>query len=266
MQEITSVQNEIIKEVHSLQQKKRRNELGLFLIEGYKGVSEALSSNLQIESIFISQDFDKSLAGFAKDKIYKVTEQVLKKISTTQTPPEIVAVAHQLKFSIKDLFISDNPLILLLENIKDPGNLGTIIRTAKASNVSGIILTEETVDIYNPKTVRSSAANLWKIPIIYMSTKSDIKDKLNKFRQNNFVATVVVDNKKPVVYYEVDYRKPTVLMFGSEAEGLSEELTTQADELITIPMNQQVESLNLSISVGVVVYEAMRQRGFYTVR
>ncbi len=262
MQEITSVQNPIIKEVYSLHQKKRRNELGLFLIEGYKGVSEALSSKLQLKDIFISSDFNKPLTGFPEDKIYRVNEQILKKISTTESPPEIIATAYQLKFSIEDLFKTDNPLILLLENIKDPGNLGTIIRTAKASDASGIILTDETVDIYNPKTVRSSAANLWKIPIIYMSTKSQIKDKLNKLKSSNFVATVVAENKKPISYYEVDYKKPTILMFGSEAEGLSEELVNQADELITIPMNKQVESLNLSVSVGVVLYEAMRQRRF----
>lgn len=259
MQEITSVQNFIIKETHSLQQKKNRNELGLFLIEGYKGVFEALKCNLNLKNIFISQSFDKALPEFPEEKIYRVTEQVLKKISTTETPPDIIATAYQLKFSLEDLFVNENPLIIVLENIKDPGNLGTIIRTAKAANVSGIIITEESVDIYNPKTVRASAANLWKIPIVYVE-KDQIKKTLDKFEQNQFIATVVAKNKSSELYYEIDYKKSTVLMFGSEAEGLSEELLNHADKLITIPMNKEVESLNLSVSVGVILYEASRQR------
>lgn len=260
MKEIISVQNPLIKEVYGLQQKKNRNQRGLFLIEGYKGVVEALKNGLDVRNIFISKDFNQDLPPFAEDKIFICSEQVLAKISTTESPPDIVAVASQLKYSIQDMFSVKNPLIIVLENIKDPGNLGTIIRTAKAANVSGVILTDNTVDIYNPKTVRSSSANLWKIPIVCLSEKTQIKEKLNKFVKNHFVATTVSQNKKQSVYYDISYNKPVVIMFGSEAEGISEELVEIADELITIPMNNEVESLNLSISVGIILYEAVRQR------
>jgi len=260
MNNITSIQNPLIKEIHSLHQKKNRNELGLFLIEGYKSVFEAIKSGLNIENIFISENFDKDISKYNSEKIFRVSEQVMKKISTTESAPEIVAVAKQLKFSINDIFTSKNPVIILLENIKDPGNLGTIVRTAVASNVSGIILTDESVDVYNPKTVRSSAANLWKIPIVTMTDKANIKNTINNFKKCDFIATVV--NKDAKLYYNIDFTKPTVIMFGSEAEGLSEILTKQADIFATIPMNDKVESINLSISVGVMLYESIRQRKF----
>ncbi|MFH0703146.1 MAG: RNA methyltransferase [bacterium] len=258
MKEITSINNPLIKKVHSLKEKKNRNEQGLFLLEGYKAIIEALKSGIKLEDIFIDKDFNRKIPDFPN--IYSVNEQILRKISTTESPPEILATAYQLKFSINDFFTSDNPVIIILENIKDPGNLGTIIRTAKACNVSGIILTDETVDIYNPKIVRSSAANLWKIPIIYISEKNKIKENLNKFKKSQFIATTVKKAQNTYLYYDIDYKKPTVLMFGSEAEGLSEELLNQADKLITIPMNEQVESLNLSISAGIILYESVRQR------
>lgn len=260
MQEITSIQNNLIKFVHSLHQKKYRNEHNLFLIEGYKGVKEALKSKLSIEYLFVCNDFNKAIPEIDSEKIYSVSEQVMKKISTTESPPEIIAVVKQTKSSLQDLFKQDNPVILLLENIKDPGNLGTIIRTAIAGEMAGIILTDESVDIYNPKTVRASTGNLWKIPIITMKDKSGIKQNINEIKKCDFIAAVVGKDSK--IYYDIDFKKPVVLMFGSEAEGLSELLIKQADFFATIPMSKQVESINLSISVGVILYEALRQRQF----
>lgn len=262
MREITSVHNPIIKQVQSLHQKKNRNELGLFLIEGYKNVNEALKSGIKLENIFTSQKFSKELPFFEDDKIFRVSEQVLRKISTTESPPDIVATVRQMSYKPEDIFKADNPLIIVLESIKDPGNLGTIIRTAKAANVSGIILTDEAVDVYNPKTVRASAGNLWKMPIIYMPEKKEIKNILNKFCKCRFIATIVDKIKNPNLYYDVNYKNPTVLLFGSEGGGLSEDLLETADEFITIPMNEEVESLNLSISAGVILYESLRQRNF----
>lgn len=263
MQELTSTNNPLVKKVQSLKLKKKRNEYGLFLIEGYKCVLEALNCGLKIENIFIGENFNKDLPGFSENLIYKVSEPILKKISTTDTPPDIVAMAHQIESSLDDaVSLTQNPLLLVLENIKDPGNLGTIIRTAKASGATGIILTDETVDIYNPKTVRSSAANLWKIPIVCINDKSNIKLILNKYIEFQYIATIVHETNKPEIYYYIDYTKPTVLLFGSEADGLSEKLAEQADKLITIPMQSGIESLNLSVSVGVILYESTRQRRF----
>jgi len=260
MQEITSLQNPIIKEITSLHQKKNRAETGLFLIEGFKGVEEALKSELKIKYIFLTKSSKINSLNFPDEKLYFVDEKILKKISTTETPPEIIAVAFQIKFALEDIFKEKNPLILVLENIKDAGNLGTIIRTAKAANISGIILTGECIDIYNPKVVRSSAANLWKIPVIYFKETENLKHEIEKSGDFQFLATKVGDSKKQNLYHEIDYKQSTVVFFGSEAEGISDILANQADNFIKIPMNEKVESLNLSISAGIIMYEAFKQR------
>ncbi|OGH99916.1 MAG: hypothetical protein A2Y25_05490 [Candidatus Melainabacteria bacterium GWF2_37_15] len=244
MQTITSLQNPIVKLATSLHQRKSREETGLFLIEGKKGVEEAINYGLEITQVFTKENSN---------------EKILKKISTTDTPPEIVAIAKQFKYDIKDLFKDETPLIIVLENIKDPGNLGTIIRTAKAASASGIILTGDTADIFNPKTVRSSAGNLWKIPIIKLEEKNRLKEIINSNKPCQIIGTKV-DKNSEKVYFKVDYKKPTVVVFGSEAEGISDQLAQQCDFLIQIPMHSEIESLNLSVSVGIILYEALRQK------
>ncbi len=264
MQEITSLQNNLVKQTVLLKQKKNRTASNLFLIEGFKGVKEALNSGLKIDNIFIGENFIKELdiPDHLKDKTYKVTEHILDKIASTDTAPDIIATAYQKHYELKDIFKTQRPIILVLENIKDPGNLGTIIRTAIASNVSGIILTDETVDLYSPKTVRASAFNIWKIPVVKITEKATLKQELNKFENCKFAATRIKGNKKLKLYSDIDYNQAIVLMFGSESHGISDELVAHADYLLTIPMNNQVESLNLSVSTGVIMYEAFKQRNF----
>lgn len=244
MEKITSLQNSIVKLAASLQQKKNRDETELFLIEGRKGVEEAEKYGVEITQVFTLEN--------SSDKI-------LKKISTTHSPPEIIAIAKQFKHELKDLFKDDNPLLIVLEDIKDPGNLGTIIRTAKAASASGIILAGDTADIFNPKVVRSTAGNLWKIPIVKLEEKNNLKQILNKHKTCQIIGTKV-DKNTEKVYFDIDYKIPTVILFGSEAEGLSKELGDQCDCQVKIPMNSEVESVNLSVSVGIILYEALRQK------
>jgi len=292
MQEITSLQNPIIKETTALHQKKNRAESGMFLIEGLKGVEEAIKCGLEIKYIFMlpsviarrgfSLDVAICSLNFLEEKIYFVDEKIMKKISTTETPPEIVVVAFQKKFVFENIFNKEKSLIIVLENIKDAGNLGTIIRTAKAANISGIVLTGECIDIYNPKVVRSSAANLWKIPVVYFKETALIRKEIEKYGQFQFLATKVGDfsdchsefisesvQKSKMLkqvqhdiflYHEINYNQSTVVFFGSEAEGISDKLANQANKFIKIPMNEEVESLNLSISAGIIMYEAFKQR------
>jgi TrmH family RNA methyltransferase len=226
LNEITSVTNQKVKDVASLHQRKYRNREGLFLIEGEKGIKEALECGVKLESVFIqhthtvmpgwlqvpqSQIGDalnlcpylvtRHLNQLPDSQLYSVTEPVMKKLSTTDSPPTILAVAHQPKHTLKEVFNPDAPLVAVLENIKDPGNLGTIIRTACACGVSGIILADNTVDVYNPKTVRASVGNLWKIPIVHIEDKKLLKSKINSIQNCQFLATVVKEDSSQKLFF-----------------------------------------------------------------
>lgn len=243
---ITSVANNKIKETAKLQQKKYRNEKGLFLLEGFKPVQEAFSSNVEIETLYTTEKYAEKFA-FLKDKIILVNDAVLEKISTTDSKPEAVAVAKQLDSSLEK--IKNKKRILLIENVKDAGNLGTLIRSACAFSYDAIVLCGDTVDIYNPKVVRSTVGAMFKLPVIRASLK-EIKDI---FHSSTFIASVV--NHKDVVKPEtIDYKQPFVLMLGSEADGLTQQAIDAADVKTTIPISNATESLNLSTAGSILLY------------
>ena len=248
--EITSTTNSLVKEVSKLAQKKYRNETRLFLIEGQKAVEEASALNIEFENIFILKDKASKYPQF-KNAIL-TNEAVLKKISTTETAPEIVAVAKQIKFEIKE--ISDKNKIVLLENIKDSGNLGTIFRTCTALGVDAIILAGDTVDVYNPKTVRSAVGNLFKIPFISIKNINEIK----KICPNHEILATVVPQENTHNIIGLELIPQTILMFGSEAKGLSDEAINIANKKITIPISKEVESLNLSTAATICIWELFK--------
>ncbi len=242
---ITSVNNDLVKETAKLLRGKYRDESGLFLIEGEKGVNEAIEAGVNIERIFVLEGINN----YPEEKIIETTEAVLSKISDAKSAPKVVAVAHQLKTGLND--IKNAKRLILLEGIKDAGNLGTILRTASAFGIDGIVLYGDAVDLYNPKCVRSTVGCLWKTPVIKVK---DFKELKNIFTPYERVATLP---KGDNVIGLSDYKpsEKVLIMFGSEADGLSEELKSFATKNVTIEMAENVESLNLSISVGVVAYK-----------
>lgn len=246
MLEITSVSNAKVKETVKLQQKKYRTETGLFLIEGYKPVFEAFSENVCIETVFTtSKHLDKF--DFVKDKLVLVTDAVMEKLSTTDSACEVVAVAKQVNTSLED--IKGKTKIALLENTKDAGNLGTLMRSAAAFGLDAIILCGDTIDPYNPKVVRSTVGGLFKVPFV----KADFAKVREAFKNHNFIATVV--NHKDIIEPQtVDYAKPFVIMLGSEADGLTKEAIAAADIKTTIPIAKSTESLNLSVAGSIMFY------------
>ena len=242
---ITSVNNDLVKETAKLLKGKYRDETGLFLIEGEKGVKEAISAGVNIERIFVLEGIN----GYPEEKIIETTEAVLSKISDAKSAPKVVAVAHQIKTEVND--IKNAKRVILLEGIKDAGNLGTILRTTSAFGIDGIILYGDTVDLYNPKCVRSTVGCLWKTPVIKVENFKGLKDIFTPFER---VATLP---KGDNVIGLSDYKpsEKVLIMFGSEADGLSEELKNFATKNVTIEMAENVESLNLSISVGIIAYK-----------
>lgn len=246
MEEITSISNLKIKEAVKLQQKKYRIQTGLFLLEGYKPIYEAHQENVQIETVYALKENITEFE-FVKDKIVVVTEAILKKISTTQSAPEAIAVAKQKTITLEE--IQGKKRIAILENIKDAGNLGTLIRSAAAFSIDVLLLCGDTIDIYNPKVVRSAVGGLFKIPVI----KTEIKEVKRIFPHHNFIAAVV-NHKNTTLPQDIDYTKPFVIMLGSEADGLSSDAVNIANTLTTIPIAQSTESLNLSVAGSILFY------------
>ena len=237
---ITSVNNELVKETAKLLQRKYRKTH--FLLEGIKCIEEAIESGLEIEHLFVLEgsseftDFNERI---------ETTEAVLSKISSTESAPKAVAVAKKINRKWRDNYKK----VVLLEDIKDAGNLGTILRTACAFDVDAVVLYGDTVDLYNPKCVRSSVGNLWKIPVFEM-------DDLSVFEDYERVATLPKSNS---TVWLKDYtpQGKTLIMFGTEASGLSQKLKDFATKNVTIEMTDKVESLNLSISAGVILYKLL---------
>ncbi len=241
MQEITSLQNSIVKEIYKLQQKKYRKDF--ILLEGKKSVKSAVEAGLEIQYIFMPSH--KTIKEFESDKTFLVSDAIMKKLSTTDSPPEIIMTAKRPYYNIKDFL--NFKKIILLDSIKDVGNLGTIIRASAAFGVDSIILYGDSTDPYSPKVIRSAAGNMFKIPIIEVN-----KEDLSHFKNSHkFLATVVNSNK-----YINDFKKPEkmIVMFGSEADGLCKELLSLADDKLTLKMANNVESLNLAVSTGIILY------------
>jgi len=262
---ITSTSNKQIKNIIQLSKKpKVRKDQGLFLVEGIKMFEEAPSK--EIEKVYISKSFLEHPShvlllkekGFdpADSKYLEVVEdKVFTTISDTITPQGILCVIKQEKYEFKD-FIVGKPLLLVIENLQDPGNLGTILRTGEAAGVTGIIINRTSVDIYNPKTIRSTMGSVYRVPFLYVDSLITSISKLKEHKIAVYAAHLA--GKKD--YYREDYTKGSAFLIGNEGNGLSEEIVQKADELIKIPMCGQVESLNAAMAAGVLLYEGYRQR------
>lgn len=243
MHPIEKISNNKIKEIVKLHQKKYREETDLFLVEGLKSVQELIEANVEILEIYATKEQN------IKKNYTLVDENTIKKITTTSSPCEILAIAKKRKTS-KDKFKNLNKLILL-DSISDPGNLGTIIRSAAAFAIDGIILFSDCVELYSPKVIRSTAGNFFKLPIINISTEKELKEL---FTTHKFIATAL-SKENNISLKECKEIDKYIIMFGSEANGISENLTKITDKNIKLEMTNNVESLNLSVSASIILYE-----------
>ena len=244
--EITSVNNDLVKNCAKLLQKKYRNESKKFILEGFKAIKEAYDFGINVEILFVEKSHIKEF-DFYSGEIIETNTAVLKKISDTETPPIAVAIGKQKEYNLD--ILKKLQKVILLENIKDAGNLGTIIRSAVAFGAEGIILYGDCVDLYSPKCVRSTVGNLWKLPILSIKNIQDLKRYFDKYTRISTLPRT--DNL--LKHYKLT--TPALIMFGSEADGLSKELIDYSTESIKIEMKDNVESLNLATSVSVIMYE-----------
>ncbi|NGX40923.1 MAG: 23S rRNA (uridine(2479)-2'-O)-methyltransferase [Candidatus Anoxychlamydiales bacterium] len=265
--QITSNKNEKIKKIIKLRNKNKRDKYSLFLIEGYKELLKASKSKIKIESLFICEEFflendEYELIEKIKNSnvsIYECTKEVFQKISYRDRPDGLIAIAKSYKNDLKDLkkIIEDkkNALIVVLEGIEKPGNLGTILRTATAVKVDAVIITDPKTDIFNPNVVRASIGTLFTTPI-YVSDNKSVIAFLNK----NKINIVSASPHAKINYTDIDLKKPIALVFGTEKEGLSDTWMKNSKYLVKIPMYGDIDSLNVAQSTTILLYEAIRQR------
>lgn len=259
---ITSSSNPRIKQVVQWQTKaKERRKDNVFLVEGFKMYEEAPQE--AIREVYLSQNaLEKALSQpEVKDKLEKtgyeiVSDDIFKKMSDTQTPQGILCVLERPRYRLEELMAGERPLLVVLENLQDPGNLGTIVRTGEGAGVTGIIMSAQTVDIYNPKTIRSTMGSIYRVPFIYVESLPEIVEMLRKRGICTYAAHL--DGKD---YYDsFSFKDGTAFFIGNEGNGLSKELADAADSYLKIPMEGKVESLNAAIATSLLMYEAHRQR------
>lgn len=253
---ITSTSNVQIKNVINLIKKsKDRKVQGLFVVEGKRMFEETPKE--RIHSIFVSESYEKEnkdgLLGYSYET---VSNEVFSHMSDTKTPQGIMALVKMSEYTVSDMLHSENPLIMILENLQDPGNLGTIIRTAEGAGVDGIIMTAGTVDIYNPKVIRSTMGAMYRMKFAYTDNLCDTVNLLKSRKITTYAAHL----KGAVDYVTCDYSKGTAFFIGNEGNGLTDEAAGLADTKIIIPMKGELESLNAAVSAALLMYEAARQR------
>lgn len=256
---ITSEKNETIKNIIKLKKSRNRKKTAEFLIDGKREIEIAIESNIKIRSAFLCLDLIKKDLKLIKklekyNPIY-LTASIFKKISYKENPDGFLVVAERKEKLLENLINNEDETIIVLESIEKPGNLGAIIRTAYATGVKNIILTNNQTDIYNPNIIRASEGMIFKINLIEGSNKN----VLSYLKTNNFkIYCAATSGSK--IYTKTMYKNRSALVFGSEANGLSDFWLKNSDQNIKIPMLKGIDSLNVSVSVAIILFEVLRQK------
>ncbi len=254
---LTSLKNPLIKKIRKLHYRKHRKRQNCFLLEGTNVVEAACEFKFPLETVCYTPQWQQNHPDLSNQceslaqRVELVSEELLSAIATTVNPDGIIAVAPsnwQRSRSLDNLQLG-----LILEQLQDPGNMGTIIRTAVATGVEGIWASDHSVEWDHPKVLRASAGAWFRVP---MAVETDLPSRVQQF-SGQVVATVPTATK---TYWEVDFRQPSLILLGNEGAGLSTQLAHLADERVKIPLEDGVESLNVAIAASLILYEAKRQR------
>jgi len=262
MKQITSVQNPFIKSLALLQEKaKARKQTGTFLIEGQREISLAIKGGYEIETVLflpdlVTENQINKLVG-SSVQLIEINKEVYQKLAYRDTTEGLLAVAKTKSLKLSDLKLSDNPLILVAESLEKPGNVGAVLRTADAANLDAVLIADPKSDLYNPNIVRSSVGCLFTNQIATGTTEeiiSFLKEKNISF----YSATL----QNSTSYHTQNFTAPTALVVGTEATGLSQKWRDEATQNIIIPMQGEIDSMNVSVAAAILIFEAKRQRGF----
>jgi TrmH family RNA methyltransferase len=255
---VQSRQNARVKELRAALRNGEKTESGRIALEGQHLVEEALRSNLHIAALFIrsgSLALLNNLPLPPQTEILELPPDVFLSAVTTESPQPIAALAEAPAFTLQEILTKPSPLILVSGGLQDPGNLGTIVRSAEAFGATGIVTLPGTVSVWNPKTLRASSGSAFRLPVVAASSK-DLFSALHSHRIRSVATTV--DRGTPARQF--DLTQPVAVFIGNEGNGLSEELTSQCDDRVTIQTPGPVESLNAAIAASILLYEASRQR------
>lgn len=257
---ITSTQNQRIKHLLLLQQKSaQRRADGLFVVEGRREVEHCLEAGFTLRSAFVCEEIAEAPLSLPQDvEVVPVSRNVYERIAYRGGTEGIVAVVEVRKAELTDLKLSSSPLIVVLESVEKPGNLGAVLRSADAAGADAVIVCDPLTDLYNPNLIRSAVGALFTVPCVACSTEECISFFKEKGIQ---ILTAQLQDSK--LYYDTPMTGPTAIVMGTEATGLTDQWRIAADAHIRIPMLGQLDSLNVSVSAAILLYEAVRQRQSY---
>lgn len=261
---ITSSQNEKIKQLLKLKKSRERKKTKTFLIEGYREILRALEGKIEIDSLYFSKELflknvnEKSLIFAAKKtgaKLFQIPAHLFTKMSYRDRPDGLLALGKEPHLGLDNLPKKKAPFLLVAESIEKPGNLGTILRTADAVGVDGVIVSDPCTDLYNPNTIRSSVGSLFTQMVI-----EGTKEEVNSYLEKHQIRKIAASPDAKTLFTEMDFQKPTAIFVGSEQYGLTEKTLDLADEKVRIPMYGKADSLNVAQATTLLLYEVVRQR------
>lgn len=240
----------------ALSQKKVRESSGLFLVEGTRLVEEANNRGVKIKYLVINERAENVPKINQGCQVLRLANNLFKKVSDTVSPQGILAVAEQIEISLAGITLGTNSIVVVLNGLQDPGNIGTIIRTSAAAGATAVLLTKGTVDLYNPKVIRSTMGSLFQVPIV--NGLDD--DEAIKWLNHNSINIMVADLDGEEYYYSANLKEPFALVIGNENKGPNDIWGKAACKKIKIPILGATESLNASVAAGIILYDAVRQR------
>lgn len=263
-EKITSLQNPRVKQLVRLRERRERDELGLFLVEGYREVRRALEKGVKLKELYFSPEWflgenEPALIEQARQagaQLFELSKDAFAKCAYRERPDGLLAVAPQWKRSLDDLSLGAAPFLLVCESIEKPGNLGTILRSADAAGCDALILCDAVTDLFNPNVVRASTGVLFSVPVVVADSQT-----VHAWLKANGIRTAATTPHTENIYTKTDLRGPLAVVMGSEQYGLSEFWMKNSDVLVRIPMAGQADSLNVAMATIITLFEAVRQRG-----
>lgn len=274
---LTSASNPKIKKLIALQQKSsERRESGLFVVEGRREIEHCVNAGYVVDSVFycpelagvsslqslMSEAFDEAAASISqkphsdcKPRIFEVSKEIYEKIAYRESTEGVIAEVRTRDLKLEDLQLGQNPLIMVLESVEKPGNLGAVLRSADASGVTAVLVCDPKTDLYNPNLIRASIGAIFTVPCVACSSEGAIK-----FLKDNNIQILTAQLQDSSLYYDCDMKRGTAIVMGTEATGLTAIWRKAADAHIRIPMLGRLDSLNVSVSAAILLYESVRQR------